>query len=153
MIKVVKTDSKDEDFIALVKDLDAFLAITDGEDHSFYNQFNALDHIKYVLVAYYNHVPVGCGAIKQYDTNTMEIKRMFTTEKSRGKGIASKILSELERWASDLSFEKCILETGIRQVEAIALYKKNNYTIIKNYGQYSGMKESICFEKKLKQHG
>ncbi len=149
MISLIRTDSKNKDFIELVKQLDAFLAITDGDDHQFYNQYNALDNIKFVIVGYIDTIPVACGAIKQFDAKTMEIKRMFTSEKSRGKGMASKILVELEKWAIELSSERCILETGIRQVEAIHLYKKNNYTLIENYGQYAGIEESLCFEKKL----
>lgn len=149
MISLIRTDSKNKDFIELVKQLDAFLAITDGDDHDFYNQYNGLDNIKYVIVGYIDSIPVACGAIKQFNAKTMEIKRMFTSEKSRGKGMASKVLVELEKWALELSFERCILETGIRQVEAVQLYKKNNYNLIQNYGQYSGVEESLCFEKNL----
>lgn len=149
MISLIRTDSKNKDFIELVKQLDAFLAITDGDDHEFYNQYNGLDNIKYVIVGYIDSIPVACGAIKQFDAKTMEIKRMFTSEKSRGKGMASKVLAELEKWALELSFERCILETGIRQVEAVHLYKKNKYKLMENYGQYAGIEESLCFEKKL----
>lgn len=150
MIELVRTNSQNDDFIALVKKLDSFLAITDGDDHDFYNQFNGLEAIKYVVVAYSDNEAVGCGAIKKFNDTTMEVKRMFTDEKARGKGVASKILLELEKWTSELDFKKCILETGIRQVEAIGLYKKNNYKIIENYGQYAGIEESVCFGKKIK---
>ncbi|AUC16659.1 GNAT family N-acetyltransferase [Tenacibaculum sp. SZ-18] len=149
MISLIRTNSKNKDFIELVKQLDAYLAITDGDDHDFYNQYNGIDNIKYVIIGYIDSIPVACGAMKQFDTQTMEIKRMFTSKKSRGKGMASKILIELEKWAKELSFERCILETGIRQVEAVHLYKKNNYTLTQNYGQYHGLVESLCFEKKL----
>ncbi|WP_299713170.1 GNAT family N-acetyltransferase [uncultured Tenacibaculum sp.] len=149
MISLVRTDSENKDFKALVKQLDAFLAVTDGDDHDFYNQYNKLDLIKHVVLIYVDNEPLACGAIKQYDITTMEIKRMFTSEKARGKGFASQILKALEIWAKELSFNHCILETGIRQVEAVHLYKKNNYKIIENYGQYSGLEESICFEKYL----
>lgn len=148
-MKLIRTNSENKDFIALVKQLDAYLAVTDGEDHSFYNQFNKLDSIKYVVIAYENETPLGCGAIKEFNNHTVEIKRMYTSPQSRGKGIASLLLLELEQWAAELSYSKCILETGIRQVEAIGLYKKNGYTLIPNYGQYIGVKDSKCFEKNL----
>lgn len=147
MITLVRTNSTNKDFIKLVKDLDSFLAVTDGEDHAFYNQFNQLDTIKHVLVIYSNKIPIACGAIKQFDTTTVEIKRMFTSQQARGKGLASKVLLELEKWASELNYKRCVLETGIRQIEAIGLYKKNMYVIIENYGQYAGIEESLCFEK------
>ena len=149
MIQLTRTDSYNTDFIELVKLLDADLAVRDGDEHPFYDQFNKLDSIKNVVVAYENNNPVGCGAIKAYNPTTMEIKRMYTSVEYRGKGIAGKLLAELETWATELLYEKCILETGIRQPEAIALYKKHGYHLIANYGQYAGMESSICFEKKL----
>ena len=80
----------------------------------------------------------------------MEIKRMYTSPGSRGTGIATKILTELEVWATELSYERCVLETGKRQPEAIRLYTKSGYQQIPNYGQYVGIENSICFEKELK---
>jgi putative acetyltransferase len=151
MIRIIRTNSDNQDFIQLVKHLDADLAVRDGEDHSFYAQFNKIDKIKYVVVAYENDQPVGCGAIKEYAPDTMEIKRMYTTPESRGNGIASKVLCELEAWASELSYEKCILETGKKQPEAIGLYQKNGYKIVPNYGQYAEIENSLCFEKHIKE--
>lgn len=151
MIRIVRTNSDDQDFVQLVRHLDADLAKRDGEDHSFYAQFNKIDKIKYVVVAYEDDRPVGCGAIKEYALDTTEIKRMYTSPESRGKGIASKILRELEAWAVELSYKKCILETGKKQPEAIGLYKKNGYQIIPNYGQYAEIENSICFEKPIQQ--
>ena len=149
LITLIRTDSANKEFIKLVKCLDAYLAEKDGEDHSFYDQFNKIDTIKYVVVAFENGRPVGCGAIKEYAPDTMEIKRMFTLPESRGKGVARKVLSELETWATELQYKKCVLETGKRQPEAIAVYKKTGYHLIPNYGQYAGMEYSICFEKEM----
>lgn len=150
MIKTIRTDSDNQDFIQLVKYLDADLAVRDGKDHLFYSQFNKIDKIKYVVVAYENNKPMGCGAIKEYTLHTMEIKRMYTSPESRGKGIATQVLTELEIWATEMSYEKCILETGKRQPEAIKLYKKNGYRLIPNYGQYTEIENSLCFEKEIK---
>jgi len=150
MIRIIRTDSDNIDFINLVRRLDSELAERDGEDHSYYAQFNKIDKIKYVVVAYENDKPLGCGTIKKYDAKTVEVKRMYTLPESRGKGIASKILIELEKWAAELSFEKCILETGKRQPEAIQFYKKNGYILINNYGQYAEVENSLCFEKRMK---
>jgi len=150
MISILRTNSDNNDFIKLVKLLDADLAERDGQEHSFYAQFNTIDKIKYVVLAYENEKLLGCGAIKEFRANTMEIKRMYVSPESRKRGIASKILSELENWVSELSYAKCILETGKRQPEAIGLYKKNGYTLIPNYGQYAGMENSLCFEKQIK---
>ena len=102
-----------------------------------------------MIVAYENEVAVGCGAIKTFDEKSIELKRMFVAPNQRGKGVATRILTTLEDWAKELGFQKCILETGKRQPEAIALYHKSQYQIIENYGQYKGMGNSVCFEKKL----
>ena len=150
MLNIIRTNSDNPDFISLVKLLDAELAERDGADHPFYAQFNKIDKIKYVVVAYENDEPVSCGAIKKYSPDTMEVKRMYTLPESRGKGIATKVLIELEKWAKKLGYKDCILETGKKQPEAIALYKKNGYKLIPNFGQYAGVDNSVCFEKEMK---
>lgn len=150
MLKIIRTDSENQDFVALVRHLDADLAKRDGEDHAFYAQFNKIDKIKHVVLAYQEETAVGCGAIKEYAPGVMEVKRMYTSPESRGRGVASHVLRELERWAAELSYEKCILETGKKQPEAIGLYQKSGYQIIPNYGQYADVADSICFEKVLK---
>ncbi|MBB2144221.1 GNAT family N-acetyltransferase [Pedobacter sp. LMG 31464] len=149
MINCIRTNSENKDFQKLVAELDADLKIRDGEDHSFYAQFNKIDAIKHVIVAYKNETAVGCGAIKAYTQDTMEVKRMFVSPTKRGLGIASTILNELEIWAKELHNKRCVLETGNKQPEAIALYLKSGYQIIPNYGQYEGVENSVCFEKVL----
>ncbi len=151
MIKIVRTDSHNPDFVALVERLDADLARRDGKDHPFYAQFNKIDAIKYAVVAYDDERAVGCGALKEYEADSMEVKRMFTLPECRGKGIAKSILSELETWAREMSYKRCILETGKKQPEAIALYTKNGYKVIQNYGQYAHVENSVCFEKHLRE--
>lgn len=149
MIQLIRTDSSNTDFQNLVVALDRDLAIRDGDDHAFFAQFNKIAHIKFVVVAYLNNEAVGCGAIKEYAPGIMEVKRMFVPLEKRGQGIASLVLKELEKWAAEMGYTSCILETGLKQPEAIALYKKNQYQQIPNYGQYAEVDSSICFEKTL----
>ncbi len=149
MIKLVKTNSDSNDFRNHVKELDSYLAVTDGEEHEFYDQFNKLDNIEHVAVLYKNNVPAACGAIKEHSPGVVEIKRMFVIPEFRNQGLASKILHILELWARELGYIKCILETGLRQVEAIGLYHRNNYKVIKNYPPYINRANSKCFEKIL----
>lgn len=148
-IVIKRTTATDPDFILLVRDLDKELAVTDGDDHAFYDQYNKLTSIKQVVVLYENNKPVSCGAIKEYDAGTAEVKRMYTTVESRGKGYAGRTLSELEQWAAELGYKRCILETGVNQPEAIRLYHKSGYQRIPNYGQYAGVEKSFCFGKSL----
>ena len=149
MPKCIRTNSEDPDFRKLVEELDAELRIRDGDEHSFYAQYNKIDMIRHVILAYEDITPVGCGAIKEYTNDTMEVKRMFVPPGKRGEGIATMILKELEAWALELKFTKCILETGVKQTEAVRLYEKNYYKRIPNFGQYENVENSICFEKKL----
>ncbi len=150
MITLKRTDSNNQDFVEMVKQLDSELAIRDGEDHAFYKQFNSISMIKYAIIAYHENIAIGCGAIKTFDNTTMEVKRMYVSPKQRGKGIAGKILAELETWTLELGFIRCILETGMNQPEALALYHKSGFVRIPNYGQYENIKSSFCFEKVLK---
>lgn len=147
--KILRTDSTNNHFIELVKQLDKDLAIRDGDEHAFYHQFNKIDMLKNVVVLYEADVPLSCGAVKEIAPGTMEVKRMYTVPDARGKGLAAAVLAELEKWASELGCANCVLETGKKQPEAIALYQKCGYHIIPNYGQYAGIENSVCFEKKL----
>ena len=150
MTRTLRTNSENIDFVQLVARLDNLLAEMDGRDHDFYDQFNKIDKIKHAVVAYSGELPVACGAIKEFDPETMEVKRMFTIDSHRGNGLASMVLAELEKWAMELGYSKCILETGKRLPDAVRLYEKSGYKFIPNYGQYNEMENSICFEKKLK---
>ncbi|MDO8951170.1 MAG: GNAT family N-acetyltransferase [Draconibacterium sp.] len=150
MIRIHRTNSENGDFIQLVARLDNLLAEMDGREHNFYDQFNKIDNIKHVVLAYYGNLPVACGAIKEFDKETMEVKRMFTLDSHREKGFATLVLIELEKWAFEMGYSRCILETGKRLPDAVRLYQKSGYNQIPNYGQYIEMENSICFEKKLK---
>ena len=149
MITVTRTTSDNPDFEKLVIELDAVLAILDGEDHAFYAQFNKSSALKNAIIAYENETAVGIGAYKEYDSQTVEMKRMYTLPEYRGKGIASKILTELELWAKEENYKIAILETGFLQTDAISLYKKLGYVITENYGQYIGVENSVCMKKKM----
>jgi len=149
MLTIIRTTSDNIDFQFLVALLDQYLAIIDGDEHEFYAQYNKTATLKTVVVAYYNNSPVGCGAFKEFDEETAEIKRMFVLPEMRGKGIATDILKELEIWAKELKYKTCILETGKKQTDAIALYQKTGYDIIPNYGQYKHIENSVCMKKLL----
>ncbi len=149
MIIVERTNSSNPDFQALVVLLDQDLRIRDGEDHSFYAQYNKIDMIQHAVVAYVENQAVACGAFKAYAENIVEIKRMFVRPEFRGQRIAEQVLIELENWANEIGMKKCILETGKKQPEAIRLYQRNGYEIIPNYGQYAGVENSVCMQKNL----
>ncbi len=149
MISIKRTTAANNDFISLVKLLDKDIKHRDGDEHLFHAQYNKIEHINYVVVAYKNERPVGCGAIRHFDGPTAEVKRMFVSHNCRGEGIATKLLDELESWARELDYTATVLETGTKYPEAIALYQKHGYTPIPRYGQYEHVLSSRCFKKSL----
>jgi len=148
-MKLLRTNSDNPEFQKLVIDLESYLTLTDEEAHKVCKPYNQLETIKHVIIINVDDEIAGCGAIRAYDSKTIEIKRMFVAEKFRNQGIATKILKELENWAKELGFDKSILETGSMMPAAIAFYKRNDYLQIPNYGQYSANSKSICFGKNL----
>jgi GNAT superfamily N-acetyltransferase len=147
MTQILRTDSTNSDFQMLVKLLDADLAIRDGEDHAFYAQFNKTDQLKYVIVLYQDQNPIACGSIREFSDGVMEIKRMFVQPDYRRQGFAQAVVKNLENWAFELGYPKCILETGKNQPEAIQLYQKIGFEVVQNYGQYAGVENSVCMQK------
>ncbi|MCC2546948.1 GNAT family N-acetyltransferase [Hymenobacter sp. BT175] len=149
MLRLIRTTSANPDFRALVALLDHDLAVRDGEDHAFYAQYNQVDAINHVVVAYQDDKPVGCGAFKEFEAGQVEVKRMYVLPEHRSQGIAGAVLAELEKWAGELQYAACVLETGKKQPEAIRLYEKSGYSYIPNYGQYAGIENSVCMRKEV----
>jgi GNAT superfamily N-acetyltransferase len=102
------------------------------------------------VVGYLDERPVACGSFRPLDGGDVaEIMRMFVKGDYRRQGISRKLLAFLEESARDLAFAKVCLETGIRQPEAIGLYRSSGYVEIPPFGIYVGHPLSVCFEKPL----
>jgi len=149
MITIKRTDNNNPDFIRLVRQLDEYLADIFGVKQQYYNQFNIINNSNTVVVAYENNLPVGCSCIREFNANTVEVKRMFVPVAHRNKGIATAILLELEKWAKELGYIEIILETGTGLTEANNLYQKHNYHVTEKWGQYVGVETSVCMKKIL----
>jgi GNAT superfamily N-acetyltransferase len=147
-INRVKSDNRD--FLGLVAFLDSELNSRYGALQAQYDRYNNVDTIDTVVIGYMDNIPAGCGCFKVINDDIIEIKRMFVKPEFRGTGIAGMILSELEAWAVEKGLSVSILETGIKQPEAIRFYKRLGYKSIENFGQYAGNENSICFSKELK---
>ena len=149
-IDILKTDAANPHFQNLVRELDYYLALLDGEDHSFYAQYNKLNDIKNCIIVFCDGEAVSCGAFKSFDDKVVEIKRMYTKEEYRGNGFAKMVLRFLEKWAREEGYSSAVLETGKKQESAVKLYQNQGYSVIPNYGQYVGIEDSVCFGKKLR---
>jgi len=148
-VHLSRTNSDDPDFRILVNQLDADLRDRNGDMMDIYDQHNVIEKIDTVVVAYIDNRPAGCGCFKPYDSEAVEVKRMFVLPCARGNGISKMVLNELETWARSLGYNYTVLETGEKQVEALNLYPKSGYLPIPKYGPYIDLPDSICFRKPL----
>jgi GNAT superfamily N-acetyltransferase len=104
------------------------------------------------LVAFVDDDPVGCGAVRRISPTTFEIKRMFVVPSARGRGVGRRILDELQSIARQLGAARLVLETGVRQPEALALYTGAGFTTIPLFGSYADTPHpelSVCMAKNL----
>lgn len=147
--ELLKTNSTNKDFIKLTELLDNNLNTIYGGLQEKYNKLNNLSYIKDAIVIYSENTPVACGAFKEYDALSVEIKRIFVKNEFRRNGLAKLILSELETIAKLRGYQTAVLQTGSKQPEAIELYKSSGYRVIENYGPYIGDDNSICMKKSL----
>lgn len=145
-LKIVRTNSSNLDFQYLIKIFDDYLVDIDGDQKDFFAHYNN-KYLEHVLVIYDDDQALGCGGFKEYEPEIAEIKRMFVHPDQRGKGLATIILTEIEKWANECGFKDFILETSPKLENAIALYKKSGYHLIPNFGQYIGVENSICMKK------
>ena len=146
-----RTDGKDKDFIENCRLLDLDLERRVGKkiDRGKYRKYNQLGEIQEAIVVYEGCKVVGGGAIRRYDDENIELKRVFVHTEYQGRGIGSRLVSLLIEWAAELGYRRMILETGELLAESCAVYKKLGFKVIPNYGPYVNMEESLCMAKPL----
>ncbi|WP_320129877.1 GNAT family N-acetyltransferase [uncultured Sphaerochaeta sp.] len=149
ILEILITDRTNADFLHLVTLLDAELDAANQETHQLCNQYNTVDKLLLVVLILVEGIPAACGACKEYDASTLELKRIFVKEEYRGKGLSKRLLAELERQGKEHGYSTAVLETGKHLKNAMALYSKLNYKIIPSYGPYKDIKDSICMKKEL----
>lgn len=148
-LELLKTNSKNADFIELIQLLDKDLGERYGELQKQYDKHNKVDYINDVIIIYKNKIPAACGAFKEYNNNSAEIKRIFVKKENRQQGLAKLIVNKLEELVKDKGYKYALLETGIKQHEAISLYENIGYEVIENYEPYVGNTNSVCMKKTL----
>jgi GNAT superfamily N-acetyltransferase len=148
-LEIIKTNSQNTDFIKLTKLLDNELNERYGELQKQYEKYNKVDQMNDVIIISKNKVSVACGALKEHGSNTVELKRIFVKKEYRRQGLSKLIINKLEELAINNGYKYALLETGIKQAEAINLYKNSGYDVIQNYGPYVGNINSVCMKKVL----
>jgi GNAT superfamily N-acetyltransferase len=109
------------------------------------------------LVAYLDGLPAASGGWRAMDDNPeghrdgdAEIKRMYVVPEARGRGLARRILAELEAGAAAAGRIRMVLETGTKQPEAITLYTSCGYQpLLRKFGLYRNEPLSRCFARDL----
>lgn len=149
MLQIQRTNSENPDFKNLTQELDVTLCDLYGTKQEDFEEYNRIVDLETVVVAYEDETPVGCGCFKKFNDDSIEIKRMFVKTEYRGQGIASRILYELEKWGYEKKYSYSFLETGNKQLPAIAMYQNLGYMIIDNYAQYADNGISVCMMKSL----
>jgi GNAT superfamily N-acetyltransferase len=104
---------------------------------------------RFVVVLDDDGTAIGCGAIRRRDDESAELKRMYVRPAARARGISRLILAELEATARRFGYRALVLETGLRQPEAMRLYESSGYTRIPSYGYYRDSALSVCYRKVL----
>jgi putative acetyltransferase len=102
------------------------------------------------LIVRRDGVPVGCGGLRLLDAETAELKRMYVVPTARRTGLARRLVAALEAEARALGVRTLVLETGVRQTAALALYRAAGFLPIPPYGEYCLSPEtSVCLGKQL----
>ncbi len=148
-LEIVHTNSKNPMFIQLIELLDEDLTKRYGTLQKQYEKHNKVDFIKNVVVIVNEKVPTACGAFKDYNSDSVELKRIFVKKDQRRRGLARLLINKLEELAKEKGYQYAMLETGIMQQEAISLYINMGYAIIENYEPYINNTNSICMRKVL----
>ena len=129
----------------LIAELDAHLnSLYPPEDN-----FLELPAADLFLIARDDGDAVGCAAVRFLDARTAEVKRMYTSPRVRGTGVARRLLDELEAFARERGARRLVLETGPRQPEAITLYERSGFVVVPCWGEYADGNNSVCYEKPL----
>ena len=154
-LEYIRCDGNNKDFIENCRLLDQDLDARVGRviQREKYTRFNLLDQINEAIVVYRDGIPIGGGAIRRYDEDTVELKRVFVIPEEQGKGVGTMLVTKLIEWAGELGYEKMILETGELLAESCHVYKKLGFVKIHNYGAYADMPESLCMALTLKEKG
>ena len=150
IMESIITNEKDERFIELTKELDNEYFQRLGDVVKKYEEYNDLNDPHIVILALNWGKPIACASFRLFDKDTIEIKRVYVKKRYRRKGIAYKLVKQLEKLAMEENFRYSVIETGSDNEAAINLYKKLDYEIIDNFGQFEGDDLCICMRKEFK---
>ena len=141
---------------ALIEAVQAeYVARYGGQDESPIDPRDFEDPLGQFYVGYLDGTPVATGAWRRSSVRalgaevTAEVKRMYVVPTAQRRGVARRMLAHLEVTAAEAGIEAMVLETGMKQPEAIALYTSSGYEPIPGFGYYCGSELSRCFGRRI----
>jgi GNAT superfamily N-acetyltransferase len=132
-----------------------YVARYGGRDESPVDPRDFEDPLGQFFVGYLDGVPVATGAWRRSSVTalgadvTAEVKRMYVVPAAQRRGLARRMLAHLEATAADAGIQALVLETGMKQPEAIGLYLSSGYEPIPGFGYYSDSDLSRCFARRI----
>jgi GNAT superfamily N-acetyltransferase len=149
MIEIIRTTTDDKRFKNLIIELNQdLISRYSHADYQFDINIQVVA-LPTAVIAQISNITVGCGCFKEISDDVVELKRMYVNPYFRGFGVASLMIDALSRWATELFYKEAVLETGIKQPEAIKLYEKHGFKVIPAFPPYIGIPNSICMGKPL----
>lgn len=155
-LQVVRVPITHPDAQALIEAVQAeYVARYGGQDESPIDPADFEDPLGRFYVGYLDGTPVATGAWRRSSVRalgaevTAEVKRMYVVPAAQRRGVARRMLAHLEVTAAEAGIEAMVLETGMKQPEAIALYTSSGYEPIPGFGHYRGSELSRCFGRRI----
>jgi putative acetyltransferase len=149
VIEVVAVDWSDPEGEALRVAQRDELTIRYGDPDSEPGPAPSAADITVFFVAYRDGQAVGCGGLRERDASHAEIKRMYVRPGHRGSGVSTAILQRLEQEGRQRGYDRLVLETGVKQPDAMRFYEREGYTRIPAFGYYVDSPISVCYAKAL----
>ena len=141
--------AKSADFRALAAMLDAYYFELVGDIQLRYAEPNRPENMDALAVVYENGIPIACGAWKAVDRQTAELKRIYVLPEHRRRGVASRMIQQLESHAAFHGYRQMILETATTTLDSQRLYLDLGYRRVAYYGSPAGAENCLCFIKEL----
>ncbi len=149
-MKTILTDEKDERFLKLVDELDRGYYIRIGDELSKYDRYNEFKVPHVVILLLDSDKPIACASYRVCNKDSVEFKRVYVKKEYRKRGIAYKLIRQLEKDVVDKNFKNSFIITGKNNSPAIGLYEKLNYKLIGKFGQFKDDGNVICMKKEFK---
>ena len=101
------------------------------------------------VIATEDGVDLGHAALRVLPEGGFEVKKVYVVPAARGRGVSRLLMTAIEDVARELGETSIRLQTGVKQLEAIALYEKTGYRAIGSFGPYAGLDDLVFMEKTL----